>query len=105
MIDRQFPDRGNGRGHAGPDIGNVMRQSGAPRVHLVGHSLGGLVARWYVQESGGAKSVDHCITLGTPHRGTLAAYAGIGEAAVQMRPGSAVLKQLADTLAASRTKF
>ena len=44
------------------------------RIDLVCHSLGGLVARVYVQELGGSRRVDRCITLGTPHRGTYGSY-------------------------------
>ena len=40
------------------------------RVHLVGHSLGGLVARWYVQELGGHARVAQTISLGSPFGGT-----------------------------------
>ena len=40
------------------------------RLHLVGHSLGGLVARWYVQELGGHKRVAQTISLGSPFGGT-----------------------------------
>lgn len=40
------------------------------QVSLVGHSLGGLVARWYVQELGGERRVDRLVTLATPHGGT-----------------------------------
>jgi len=40
------------------------------RVHLVGHSLGGLVARWYVQELGGHTRVAQTISLGSPFGGT-----------------------------------
>ncbi len=39
-------------------------------VHLVGHSLGGLVARWYVQELGGHERVRQTISLGSPFGGT-----------------------------------
>lgn len=39
-------------------------------VHLVGHSLGGLVARWYVQEHGGHERVAQTISLGSPFGGT-----------------------------------
>jgi triacylglycerol lipase len=42
------------------------------RVDIVAHSLGGLVARLYLQELGGHRRVDRLITLGTPHRGTWA---------------------------------
>ncbi|MGH0037284.1 MAG: esterase/lipase family protein [Myxococcota bacterium] len=43
------------------------------RIDLVTHSMGGLVARFYLQQLGGARRVDRLITLGTPHRGTHAA--------------------------------
>ena len=42
----------------------------AARVHLVGHSLGGLVSRWYVQELGGHTRVAQTISLGSPFGGT-----------------------------------
>jgi pimeloyl-ACP methyl ester carboxylesterase len=44
------------------------------RVHLVGHSLGGLVARWYVQELGGHTRVCQTISLGSPFFGTERAH-------------------------------
>ncbi len=44
------------------------------RIDLVCHSLGGLVGRVYLEQLGGARRVDRCITLGTPHRGTYNAY-------------------------------
>jgi len=40
------------------------------RIHLVGHSLGGLVSRWYVQEMGGHERVTQTISLGSPFGGT-----------------------------------
>src|SRR5690606_9216363 len=44
------------------------------RVHLVGHSLGGLVARWYVQELGGHARVTQTISPGSPFGGTERAH-------------------------------
>lgn len=43
------------------------------RVVLIGHSMGGLIARWYLQRCGGAEVVSKLITLGTPYRGSLKA--------------------------------
>lgn len=43
------------------------------RIDVVAHSMGGLVARFYLQQLGGARRVDRLITLGTPHQGTHAA--------------------------------
>ncbi|MBX3190282.1 MAG: alpha/beta fold hydrolase [Labilithrix sp.] len=48
----------------------VERIGPVTRVHLVGHSLGGLVARWYVQELGGHARVAQTISLGSPFGGT-----------------------------------
>jgi pimeloyl-ACP methyl ester carboxylesterase len=41
------------------------------RVVFICHSMGGLVARWYVQREGGAEVTGKLVTLGTPHRGAL----------------------------------
>lgn len=62
---------------------------------LVGHSLGGVLARWYVHELGGAERVSRVITISTPHLGTpVARIAPFGLGAA-IRPGSAVLERLA----------
>ena len=42
-----------------------------PRLVFVGHSMGGLVARYYVDVLGGHEVTAKVITLGTPHRGAL----------------------------------
>lgn len=43
------------------------------RISLIAHSMGGLVARCYLQELGGARRVERLVTLGTPHHGSHAA--------------------------------
>lgn len=48
------------------------------RVHIVGHSMGGLIGRYLVQEEGGAEYIDTVVTLGSPHRGTPTAFIGAG---------------------------
>lgn len=44
------------------------------RVHLVGHSLGGLVGRAYLEQAQYAHRLDKFMTIGSPHRGTVLAY-------------------------------
>ncbi|HQA26269.1 MAG TPA: hypothetical protein PK893_08945 [Candidatus Competibacteraceae bacterium] len=41
------------------------------KVVFICHSMGGLVARWYIDREGGAEITRKLITLGTPHRGAL----------------------------------
>ncbi|WP_340379670.1 hypothetical protein U5640_30440 [Streptomyces sp. SS7] len=43
------------------------------RVRLICHSMGGLIARYYVECLGGAEVTRRLITLGTPHRGSVGA--------------------------------
>lgn len=72
------------------------------RFHIVGHSMGGLLARHYIQRCGGDRRVKSLITLGTPHRGTPTALVGLsvtaggllGGSAQQMIPGSGFLREL-----------
>ena len=52
----------------------VERVPAGCRVHLVGHSLGGLVVRWYVQELGGHARVTQTVSLGSPFGGTERAH-------------------------------
>jgi pimeloyl-ACP methyl ester carboxylesterase len=76
-------------------VEEIRRLTGAPRVHVVAHSLGGILLRWYVQELGGDRSVGTAITLGSPHEGTLAAYLWPERTAVHLRPGSRIIDRLA----------
>ncbi|MCU0491039.1 MAG: permease [Chloroflexaceae bacterium] len=57
-----------------PWIDRARSRSGSSKVILVGHSMGGLVARSYIQSSGYRGDVERLITLGTPHRGSAQAY-------------------------------
>jgi len=65
------------------------------RIDLVCHSLGGLIARVYLEQLGGARRVDRCITLGTPHRGTYNAYWLSSRVGQELRPDSSLLARLA----------
>ena len=64
------------------------------RIDLVCHSLGGLVARVYLEELGGARRVDRCVTLGTPHRGTYNSYWLSSRVGSELRPDSPLLSRL-----------
>lgn len=70
--------------------------TGAPPgpVVLVGHSLGGLLSRWCMQELGGHTRVERLVTLASPHGGTTAASVPFGPLARAIRPGSKHLKTL-----------
>ncbi|MCP9758001.1 alpha/beta fold hydrolase [Aquitalea sp. S1-19] len=80
-------------------IREVCAATGAPSVHLVGHSMGGLVSRAYLKRHGAGR-VTQLITLASPHRGSELARLGMGENARQMQPHSPWLDALGETLPA-----
>jgi pimeloyl-ACP methyl ester carboxylesterase len=83
----------------------LRARTGAPRVAIVAHSMGGLAARAYLRAHGD-EAVDCVVTLGTPHRGTLHARFGHGLNARQMRRESPWLRALGQSeLPALRAKF
>ncbi|MGH9197773.1 MAG: lipase family alpha/beta hydrolase, partial [Acidimicrobiia bacterium] len=75
-------------------VDEILEKCGTREIHIIGHSLGGLVARYYIEQMGGFRKVRTLITLGTPHRGTIAAYFSRSQAAKQMRPGSELLRMM-----------
>ena len=68
-------------------IEEVCLATGAPRVALIGHSMGGLVSLAYLRRFGGDR-VSKFIAMGTPFRGSPLAQLGAGRCARQMRPGN-----------------
>ena len=40
------------------------------KLHIVAHSMGGLVSRWFIEREGGKAIAQHLIMLGTPNEGT-----------------------------------
>jgi triacylglycerol esterase/lipase EstA (alpha/beta hydrolase family) len=73
---------------------DVDASVGGGRVDLVTHSMGGLVARVYLQLLGGARRVDRLVTLGTPHHGTHAATFVPSALVRQLLPESPFLRHL-----------
>ncbi|MFF2844999.1 esterase/lipase family protein [Streptomyces sp. NPDC058001] len=90
----------------GRHIEELCERTGRDEVDIVGHSLGGLIARYYVQRLGGDLRVRTLVTLGTPHAGTrVAPLLNAHPIVRQMRPGSDVIKELAEPAPECRTRF
>ncbi len=78
-------------------VEKVKRTTGSRTVDIVNHSMGGMVAMWYVKELGGATSVTHMASLAGAHHGTITAGLCLitSESCKEMTPGSAFLATLA----------
>lgn len=89
----------------GQEIEAICEASGSDQIHVVGHSLGGLIARYYIQRLGGDARVHTCVTLGTPHQGTMAAKLLPWPLVKQVRPDSDLVAELAEPAPDCRTRF
>ncbi|MGW0362087.1 esterase/lipase family protein [Streptomyces sp. NPDC002990] len=91
--------------HLARRVEELCDRTGQEQVDLVGHSLGGLVGRYYVQRLGGHSRVRTLVTLGTPHSGTLVApFLSAHPVIRQMRPDSEVIVELAAPAPGCRTR-
>ncbi len=89
----------------------LRERLGVDRVHLIGHSLGGVIARYAVQVLG-TEGVDVCITIASPHGGVRLARYGSPFATVsplasglQLRPDSTVMTLLRHSARPLPTRF
>jgi pimeloyl-ACP methyl ester carboxylesterase len=76
-------------------VEHVHALTGAPQVDIVGHSMGGVVGRYYVQLLGGDGAVANLVTLGSPHLGTDVSEFGIGHPTRELLVGSKLVQRLA----------
>ncbi|WP_368502617.1 lipase family alpha/beta hydrolase [Corynebacterium sp.] len=78
----------------GAYIEAVLAVTGAEQVILVGHSQGGLLARYWMRVDGGAAKVRHLVCLSAPNHGTTAG--GIASRFVRTERQEDVMRSLID---------
>ncbi len=81
-------------------IDDVLHVNGLDdgQVDIVAHSRGGIVARLALDDAATALRVATLVTVGTPHRGTVAARYGRGVELDELRPESDVVARLSEQL-------
>ncbi|MEV4746033.1 alpha/beta fold hydrolase [Streptosporangium sp. NPDC049248] len=81
----------------GDFVDGVLQATGARKVAIVGHSLGGIVPRAYLRSEGGSGKVSELVTLGAPHHeltGELRRSCGGETVCDELRSDSALMKEL-----------
>lgn len=86
-------------------VDRTMDACEADGVHLIGHSLGGLIVRDAVQSRGLGGRARTVVTVATPHHGSPFARLVPGPCARQMHPGSEFLRSLAAHRPAGATRW
>lgn len=72
----------------------LQEKTGAKQIEVIGHSMGGLVLRYYIKRLGGDKVASHYISFGTPQHGTVIGKLWPCTSTNQMLPGSDFLTDL-----------
>lgn len=77
-------------------VNQLMKRYSVPEINIIAHSMGGLVARYYVQKLGGDPYVKNLITLGTPHQGTKLSRFSLLSHFKQLHPESEFMVELSE---------
>ncbi len=75
-------------------VNSILATTGAAKVDIISHSMGGLSSRYYIRNLGGDQKVDDWVSLGGPNHGTDTANFCFDPSCVEMRPKSSFLKAL-----------
>jgi pimeloyl-ACP methyl ester carboxylesterase len=75
-------------------VDELRHQLGVNKVHLVGHSMGGIIARNYIQLRGGKDKVERFVCLGSPHQGSKLATLSVAPLGKLLIPNSDFLQRL-----------
>lgn len=75
-------------------VADIRRNTGAAKVDIVTHSMGGLSSRYYIKTLRHEADVDEWVSLGGPNHGTTTASFCFETSCVEMRPRSTFLEEL-----------
>lgn len=78
----------------GHELSRIVRANSPVSCDLVGHSLGGLVIRWALEQSGLGPLTRKAWLIGTPNLGSSLAVIGAGGSLTDLQPDSETLRIL-----------
>jgi hypothetical protein len=86
-------------------VEEVRARCECDQVDIIGHSMGGVVGRYYVSLLDGDGVVANLITLGAPHEGTDLSPVGLGRPGKELFGGSALVQRLHAAPPPERTRM
>ena len=75
-------------------VNEILAATGATKVDIISHSMGGLSSRYYAKNLGGSAKIDEWVSLGGPNHGTDTASFCFSTACTEMRLNSTFTKNL-----------
>ncbi|MEW2251515.1 triacylglycerol lipase [Streptomyces sp. NPDC006975] len=76
------------------EVDRLLSATGATKVDIVSHSMGGLSSRYFLKNLGGGDKADAWVSLGGPNHGTDSANSCFDTSCTEMRIGSSFLASL-----------
>ena len=89
----------------GAYIDEVLATTGSDQVDVIGHSMGGVVGRYYVTLGGGDGKVANLVTIGSPHSGTDVSAIGVGAPTKELFLNSTLIQRLDAAPRPTRTRM
>lgn len=86
------------------EVERLREEYETDQVDIVAHSMGGLIARYYLQKLEGDGRVKNLVTLGTPHQGTDWSKLSLLPHIRELRRNSPLLKELKEMPLPSQTR-
>lgn len=83
--------------HLRSEIADIVEVNGLgpdAKVDVIGHSMGGLIARLAAEDEATRARIAQIVTLGTPHQGSHLARLASTELVLGLRPGSEIMQRL-----------
>ena len=80
--------------HLAAFVDEVCARHDAERVDIIAHSMGGVVARYFIERLDGAGRLGRLITIASPHKGTLMGRYGLVAGARDLVTDSELLAEL-----------
>jgi triacylglycerol esterase/lipase EstA (alpha/beta hydrolase family) len=75
-------------------VEQLRKNSGRPRIDIVGYSMGAMVSRYYIQRRGGKDTIRRFVSIAGPHHGVVAGLLTNRPGGRDMRPESALVQDL-----------
>jgi triacylglycerol esterase/lipase EstA (alpha/beta hydrolase family) len=76
-------------------VDEVCARHGTERVDIIAHSMGGVVARYFIERLDGARRLGRLITIASPHKGTRMGRWGLVTGARDLIADSSLMGELA----------
>ncbi len=86
------------------EVERLREEYETDQIDIVAHSMGGIVARYYLQKLGGDGVAKNLITLGTPHQGTDWSKYSVLPHLRDLHPKSPLLKELNELPPPAKTR-